>query len=296
MAELWLKGNSLVSEKEWEEIIESLKSGRIIRDKEKAKKELRRVLVRAIERRLPEKRFGILFSGGVDSSLIAAISRKAGKRFICYSVGFQEEKMKEPEDITEAKKVASKLGFELRYKIYGLREVGKIVEKVVKILRPAGKDDVVNVGVGAVELAAMELAKEDKISYFLGGLGSEEIFAGYERHKVKDVNQECWRGLKGMWSRDLVRDFTLGKEMKAVLRTPFLDRELIELAMEIPGKWKIDKDRKKIILREVAEEFLGEFAWRKKKAAQYGSGFDKAVSKLAKKEGFRLKKDYLEKI
>jgi len=81
-----------------------------------------------------------------------------------------------------------------------------------------------------------------------------------------------------------------------VVGTPFLDEELINYAMKLPGKWKLTKKEKKIILREVAEEFLGEFAWRKKKAAQYGSCFDKAISKIAKKNGFKLKKEWLDSI
>ena len=61
-------------------------------------------------------------------------------------------------------------------------------------------------------------------------------------------------------------------------------------------EWKLTKEYKKVILREVAEEFLGEFAWRKKKAAQYGSCFDKAISKLAKKEGYEKKSDWLKSL
>jgi asparagine synthase (glutamine-hydrolysing) len=59
--------------------------------------------------------------------------------------------------------------------------------------------------------------------------------------------------------------------------------------------YKMDKNNNKIILREIAEE-LGlkkEFAWRKKKAAQYGSNFIKGMDKLAKRNGFNYKKDYL---
>jgi asparagine synthase (glutamine-hydrolysing) len=41
---------------------------------------------------------------------------------------------------------------------------------------------------------------------------------------------------------------------------------------------------------------LGEMAWRKKKAAQYGSCFDKAISKLTKKNKFQFKKNYLESL
>ena len=128
-------------------------------------------------------------------------------------------------------------------------------------------------------------------------MGSEEIFAGYERHnQAENIQEECWQGLKLMWSRDLVRDFNLAKELNIKIKTPFLDKELIEYAMKLPAEWKIVREKKKVILREVAEEFLGEFAWRKKKAAQYGSCFDKAIAKLAKKNGFKLKKDWLDSL
>ena len=294
MEELWLKGKDLVPEEEWVEAISSLRSEDVVSNKEDAKRVLREKLMGAVESRLPGEKFGILFSGGVDSSLIAAICKKLGKGFTCYVVGFQDEETKEPEDIIEAKKVAERLGFELRHMVFDLKEAEEIIKGAVKILKKVGKADVVNVGVGAVVLAAVGLGKEEGVDYFLGGLGSEEIFAGYERHdKAEEINKECWSGLNGMWSRDLVRDFNLAKELEIVVRTPFLDKELIEYAMKLPEGWKIVEEKKKVILREVAEEFLGEFAWRKKKAAQYGSCFDKAISKLARKNGFKFKKDYL---
>ncbi|MBR9683363.1 hypothetical protein GOV03_02375 [Candidatus Woesearchaeota archaeon] len=293
MKELWLKGKRLIPETEWMEEITSLKS----KEQIKGKGELRKKLISAIEDRIPHKKFGIFFSGGVDSSLIAAVCKKAEADFVCYTVGFQDDVTKEPEDIIEAKKVASELGLNLKYKIFDLKEAEKIIKKTITTLKPVNKTDVVNIGVGAVVLAAISLGKEDNIDYFLGGLGSEEIFAGYERHNgVKDVNQECWTGLKAMWGRDLVRDFNLSKELKVTVRTPFLDSELIKCAMKLSGEEKINDKGNKVILREIAEEFLGSFAWRKKKAAQYGSCFDKAIEKLAKKDGFKFKKEWLNKI
>lgn len=294
MDELWGKSGNLIDKREWGKLIDSLKGDAIVSNKEEATLILKERFISAVKERLPEERFGILFSGGVDSSLIAAVCKELGGNFTCYSVGFQDE-TKEPEDITEAKKVAEELGIELRYKIFNLEEAKEIIKRTVNILKEVGKTDVVNVGVGSVVLAATELAKEDRIKYLFSGLGSEEIFAGYERHgKAKDAHEECWSGLKNMWNRDLVRDFTLSKELGVIIRTPFLDKDLIEYAMQIPAKWKISENEKKIILREVAEEFLGKFAWRKKKAAQYGSCFDKAISKLARKEGFKLKKDWID--
>ena len=299
MEEIWLEKKKLVKRPKWIKAIEKLKSKIKISDKNLAKAILKEKLLSAIKDRVPKKKsknkYGIFFSGGVDSSFIAAVCSQFNPHFVCYAVGFQDQATKAPEDVQEAQKVARKLSFDLKFRIYNLAEAEKIIQKTVKILKPVKKVDVINVGVGAVIVAARELARKDKINYFFSGLGSEEIFAGYERHtKAKNVNRECWQGLKHIWDRDLVRDFTLGKALKMTLKTPFLDSELIKTAM--PGEWKINEVEKKIILREIAEEFLGEFAWRKKKAAQYGSCFDKAIGKLAKQHGFEFKKDYLESL
>ncbi len=86
--------------------------------------------------------------------------------------------------------------------------------------------------------------------------------------------------------------------MKISFLTPFLDEGLIIAAMGIPAKYKISGTEKKLILRETAAG-MGlpmETAFRKKLAAQYGSGFDKAIEKLATKNGFRHKRDYLASI
>ena len=294
MQEIWLKDNQLIPKEEWGQLVDSLKHKKLIHDKEQAKATLKEKLIKSIRVRIPQEKFGILFSGGVDSSLIAAICKLNNANFVCYTVGFQDG-TKMPDDVVEAKKVAEKLGLKLQAKILNLDEFEEIVKKTVKILHP--KRDIVSIGVGAVEVAAIEMGITQNINIFFGGLGSEEIFAGYERHdQAKDINEECWQGLKKMWDRDLVRDFQIAEQLEIVAKTPFLDKDLVEYSMMLPGTWKIVNDKKKVILREVAEEFLGEFAWRKKKAAQYGSCFDKAIAKLAKKHGFQFKKDYLESL
>lgn len=294
MPEIWEKEGGLIPAKEWDRLIESFKTKKEIITKTAAKEKLRDLIISSIKKRIPAKTFGILFSGGVDSSLIAALCKKEQANFICYTVGFQDKLTKEPEDIAEAKQVAKKLGFNLKYKIYDLKEAKEVITNTVEILKKVNKIDPVNVGVGVVVLAAITLAKKQGIDYFMSGLGSEELFAGYERHsKVVDVNEECWHGLREIWGRDLVRDFYLAKALNVKIKTPFLDEELIKFAMSLPGEWKLDEKEKKIILREVAQELLGEFAWRKKKAAQYGSGFDKAMIKLAKKEGYDKKSEWL---
>ncbi len=288
-----IENGELASKAKWEKYVNSLKAvtASTYGNKKHLKKILKQKLTGAIARRLPRKRFGILFSGGVDSSTIAFIAKKLGGNFICYSAGTEGSK-----DVEAARKVAKKLKLRLRYKIYALTEAEKIIKKAVAVV---GEANVVNVGVASVEIAAAAIAGKDKIKTLFSGLGSEEIFAGYQRHELaKDANKECWNGLKNMWQRDFIRDYKVATAFKINFLTPFLDKELIIAAMKVPAEYKISGSEKKIILREAAAE-LGlpkQFAFRKKLAAQYGSGFDKAIEKLARKNGFRYKKDYLESL
>lgn len=276
-----LKNNKLISEKNWIKHINNLKEN-------KEKLDFKKEFTNAIKKRLPKARFGILFSGGIDSTLIAFICRKLKKDFTCYAVGLENSP-----DIISAEQVAKKYNFRLKKKIISLKDAEKTIKAVVKLVGP----DTMKVGVGSVVYQGIKLAKQDKINFLFSGLGSEEIFAGYERHSLsKDINKECWSGLKEMHKRDFQRDFAIAKKLKVKFLTPFLDPEVIISAMSIPGKEKIKKGYKKYILRKYSEQLGLKEAWRKKKAAQYGSYFDKAIKKLAKRKGFKYKKDYLKSL
>jgi len=284
--ETYFKNNNLIEEKKWFEFVESLRTEK---PKEVSLDELKDAFIDAVKKRIPKERFGIFFSGGIDSSLVALVCKNLGYNFTCYTVGFKTRAMEMPEDILWAQKVAHSLNLNLVVKTFDEKQAGEIIKKVVKIVEP----NVVNVGVGSVIYAVAKIAKE---KVFFSGLGSEEIFAGYERHaKAEDVQEECWKGLKAMWKRDLLRDVNLARYLGIEIRTPFLDKELIKFAMQIPIEKKIDKINQKIIIRKLAED-LGlaeEFSWRKKKAAQYGSKFDRAIKKLAEKHKFKYKSEYL---
>lgn len=275
MIEKFEKGE-LFSENDWKEHVDQLSK----KVKPTNKKQVEEAIIKAIKKRIPNEKFGVFLSGGVDSSLIAFVLNKLGADFTCYSVGIKESK-----DLEGAREFTKQFDLAWKYKVFSFEEIEEIARKTKKIFE---KPDVVNVGVGSVVYACAEVAKKDGVTLFFGGLGSEEIFAGYQRHeKVEDVNAECWQGLKSMYQRDLTRDYALAKELGIRVLCPFLDDELIISAMGIPGEEKIKKGHKKAILREIAEE-LGlphEIAWREKRAAQYGSGFDKAFDKLAKHKG-----------
>ena len=280
------------------EYARSIKTGSYsLADKSEIIPELQKHLECAVSKRLrDDETAAIAFSGGLDSSLIALIASKDVKDIMLLAVGFENS-----QDIEYARKIAEFYNWNLQLKIISLLEAEDILKKVIGILKTA---DIVKVGVGCVVYAVLDLARQNNIKTVLGGLGAEEIFAGYDRHRKKHlenpeaVHEECWHGLENIYAQDLERDSAIAEHFKIRLLAPFLDDGLIKFAMKIDPKLKVSHNDKKIILKEAALS-LGlekEFAFRKKKAAQYGSYFHQAIGKLAKKNGFKYKKYYLKSL
>ncbi|MBI2208275.1 asparagine synthase C-terminal domain-containing protein [Candidatus Woesearchaeota archaeon] len=298
--ELFINNGNLIGKDEWKKKIDAIETdfNSLETNKERAKRKLMDAIQDALLSRTKNLgRFGVLFSGGVDSTLLAFLCKKNNLNFTCYTIGLENS-----QDIEYAKAIAEKYELDLKHKILSLEEFENVIKDTIKIL---GSYEIVWVSVGSVLYATARLALQDNIKILFGGLGTEEIFAGYQRHEeaLKDndfeaLHKECWSGLKNMWQRDLLRDFKIAKNLGVELRTPYMDEGLIKTAMSVHPMYKLDKGQKKIILREVAEDFGldKEFASRKKKAAQYGSNFIKGIDKLAKKNGFSAKKEYLQSL
>lgn len=272
------------------ELYSELENIELISDKSIIIPKLSELLINAVKKRVKGK-VGIAFSGGVDSTLMAFICSKLNIDFVLYNVGVTGAA-----DLEWAKKIADYYKWNLKQIEIDIKKAEETIQKVVKIIPDPS---VVKVGVACPELLVLEEAKKDKCDVVLGGLGSEEIFAGYDRHlKAKDKHNECWNGLKGIYEKDLSRDLAVIESVEINVACPYLDKELVKFAMTIDPILKINDKEKKIILREAAV-YIGlnkEFACRPKKAAQYGSNFDKVISKLTKKNGFEFKKDYLESL
>ncbi len=267
----------------------------------------------SLKRKISEKtegvNFGVLLSGGVDSSIIAKICKDLGKDFRCFCVGIKGSK-----DIFYAQKVSDYFNLDLVVKEYSLDEVELLLKEVIDVLpTPSIEEDnyieyIVKLTVSAVNLGSMRLGSE---KLFLSGIGAEELFAGYERHskavsgggtwrgiKIENLKHESIMGLKRMYNLVFERDKLISSYISKSLLAPYLADDVIIQAMSMRNSQKIDSLSNKKILRNIALD-LGipkEFSNRKKKGAQYGSGFDKAILKLAKKKGFKLKKRYIESL
>ncbi len=269
----------------WKKNINKLRSEIVPTTKENLKK----VLIDSVNKLIPNEKFGVLLSGGIDSSLIACICKKKTDDFICYSVG-----LKGSPDIKAAELLAEKFNLNLKVQIINAEEVPKLLKEVKSILN---NPDIVDIGVGCVDLAAGKLAKEDNINFIFSGLGSDELLAGYDSFlKADNIENEAWKRITHV-DKDLKRGLALANKLKIKVLFPFLERHVIKIAMGLPSDLKLKDDIKKYVLRLIAEE-LGlpdEIAWRKKKAAQYGSNIDKIITKLAKKNKM-YKKEFIDSL
>ncbi|MBN2487594.1 MAG: diphthine--ammonia ligase [Methanosarcinaceae archaeon] len=257
--------------------------------------DVRELITDAVSIRIPDEPFGVLFSGGVDSSIIAYLCKELGKRpgvdFTCYTAGFKGTD--QSPDIQYAKKVAETFGLTLRIKEIDLEEVEEHLKAVVPLIEDT---NVPKVGVALTMYVACLAAREDGIRVMFSGSGADELLAGYDRHRRStDINRDCYADILKIYEKNTYRDDVVSMNNNIELRVPYLDKRVVDYCLKIPPQYKIDFEENKIIQRMVGED-IGmpqEFAQRRKQAAQYGSRFDRAIAKLAKKAGCRTKSEYL---
>ncbi|WP_167880940.1 asparagine synthase [Methanococcoides sp. AM1] len=257
--------------------------------------ELLKLLKDAVSVRVPDEDFGVMFSAGIDSTILASICKdvaeEKGVSVTCYTVGLSGNTSSP--DIICAKKIASELGFELKVHEIDLGTVEEYLKVVVPLIEDAS---VPKTGVAMTMYAASVAAKEDGINVLFAGAGADELFAGYNRYKQSgNINQDCLKDILEMHEVNTYRDDTVASFTGITLRLPYLDERFVEYSLAIPDKFKMCDDMNKVILRRVGEELgLPEIITkRSKKAAQYGSRFDQALKKLAKSSGFNSKTDYI---
>ncbi|MDO5810851.1 MAG: asparagine synthetase B [Methanobrevibacter sp.] len=232
---------------------------------------------------------GVIFSGGVDSSYIALLLKEisdiTGLKITLYAVG------RENSHDLEAAKYASKF-LNLELKTFEITEE-MIRQALPSVVSAIGDDNLMKIGVGLTTYFATRMVAEDNIKVAFSGQGADELFGGYKRYLESFVNDtlnyDIREDMSNMYHVNLERDDACSMLNGVELRLPFLDKNLVELALNIPDNKKIvsmHDDMRKSILRKLAfEEGLDyEIAYRPKKAAQYGTGIDKILRKKILKD------------
>lgn len=260
---------------------------------------LRDDLYSAVEKRVNNiSNIGLIFSGGVDSTILAVLLKQIAEKrnnndnsiplnIKLYSVGVENS-----QDIKFSKEIAEELDLPIKTIII---DETTVKESIKPVLTAIEDDNLMKLGVGMTIYLAAKAMKEDNIKVALSGQGADELFGGYNRYlkhfeenSLFDayfaLDEEIYHDIANMYHVNLERDDAVSMANGVELRVPFLDMDIIDLALDIPGIYKIKDNEdilRKHILRDVAKSIgvPDYIADRPKKAAQYGSGINKILKK-----------------
>jgi len=252
------------------------------------KKQLKQALENAVHRQLmSDVPYGVLLSGGLDSSIIAAVVRKYAQRRIessdmkeawwpqvhSFSIG-----LKGSPDLEAAKKVADHIGSVHHSFVYTVQEGLDAVKDVIYHLETY---DVTTIRAATPMYLMSRKIRSMGVKMVLSGEGADEVFGGYlyfhKAPNAKALHEETVRKLSQLHMFDCLR---ANKSMAAwgvEARVPFLDKEFLDVAMRINPEDKLVKDGKmeKHILRELFADYLPEeIAWRQKEQFSDGVGYN----------------------
>ena len=257
-------------------------------DEEASWRELRLVLEDAVRKwMVADVEVGSFLSGGLDSSIVAAIAaRTSPQRLKTFSVGVEGSP-----DLVAARMVAEHIGSEHYERAFTADDVAHVLGDVIYHLESA---DVDLVRSALPTLFVAKLARSH-VKAVLTGEGADELFAGYAYHAAyvdspRELADELTRSLGTMHNINLQRvdRITMAEGLEA--RTPFLDRDLIDFAQSIPATMKLRRTdpgavdstgeiTEKWILRKACEDLLpAHLVWRKKAQFDEGSGTVDALS------------------
>lgn len=257
-------------------------------------------------RRACEKRVGVVYSSGIDSSLIAFLASKHCE-VAAYCVGG-----KNSEDLKYARELEAQMGFALTAIDIDEAKVEEMLPRLIKIV---GTCEPLKVSVGVPLYFAAREAKKDKLSVVLSGQGGDELFGGYNRylaHAAKGDSQALGMAMKkdadNAYADNLDRDIAIFSAFGIELRFPYMDQKFAEYAQGLSTDSKIfevkgleefsctdelngKKFIRKYVLRRVASRsgLPKAILDRKKKAAQYGSESEKLIERIAKAKGYKKK-------
>lgn len=233
-------------------------------------KEVRRVIEEAASKIFHE---AILFSGGLDSSIVACLNSKA----TCITVSLGRR----AEDLGYADYLAKKIPLRQIHRFVDEDEAIESIPEVIRILKsfdPALPNDL-------AAYFGIEKAKQLGLRSIATGDGSDELFGGYS----------FMAGLGNLdgYIRRVARNMVfssngIGKALGLKIVQPFLDPMVRQAALKIPARFKVKRDIRgkwgKWILRKAFEGILPKrIAWQTKRPLEVGSGMTRLRKILEKR-------------
>ena len=230
--------------------------------------------------------YGVLLSGGLDSSVVSAIAKKFASRRVetdgqkeawwpqlhSFAIG-----LKGAPDLVKAREVADFIGTVHHEINYTIQEGLDAVRDVIYFIETY---DVTTVRASTPMYLLARVIKSMGIKMVLSGEGADEVFGGYLYfHKAPDArafHEETVRKLSKLYMYDCLRANKSLAAWGVEGRVPFLDKEFLDVAMRIDPQYKMcpGKTIEKKIVREAFSDMLPEsVVWRQKEQFSDGVGY-----------------------
>jgi asparagine synthase (glutamine-hydrolysing) len=248
---------------------------------------LRAGLEAAVHRQLmSDVPYGVLLSGGLDSSITSAIAKKYAAmrieaddateawwpRLHSFSVGLEGSP-----DLAAARKVAAHIGTVHHEVKFTIQEGLDAIRDVIYQLETY---DITTVRASTPMYLMARVIKSMGIKMVLSGEGADELFGGYLYfHKApgpREFHEETVRKLEKLHLYDCLRANKSLAAWGIEGRVPFLDKEFMDIAMRLNPRDKMIKEGRmeKWVLRKAFEDYLPEsVAWRQKEQFSDGVGY-----------------------
>jgi len=258
-----------------------------VKDNDASVEAIRDALESAVKRQLmSDVPYGVLLSGGLDSSVISAIAEKYSEmrieddsqtkaywpRLHSFAVGLEGAP-----DLAKARLVADHIGTVHHEINYTIQEGLDAIRDVIYYIETY---DVTTVRASTPMYLLARVIKSMGIKMVLSGEGADEIFGGYLYfHKAptaKDFHEETVRKLSKLHLYDCLRANKSLSAWGVEGRVPFLDKEFLDVAMRTNPKAKMCPGQtieKKIVREAFAELLPEEVAWRQKEQFSDGVGY-----------------------
>lgn len=257
-----------------------------------SKQELREAFERAVHRQLmTDVPYGVLLSGGLDSSLVAAVAARFARKRVeeddqseawwprlhSFAIG-----LKGSPDLAAAEVAAQSLGTVHHGFEYTFEEG---LDALPEVIRHIETYDVTTIRASTPMYLLARRIKAMGVKMVLSGEGSDEIFGGYlyfhKAPNAREFHEELVRKLDALYNYDCLR---ANKSMMAwgvEPRVPFLDVEFLDAAMKFDAQHKMtglradgSKRIEKAVLREAFEGYLPDsILWRQKEQFSDGVGY-----------------------
>lgn len=232
--------------------------------------ELRTSLIKAVKSRVNTNLpIGVIFSGGLDSSIVLSQAIKFHRNVTAFTVGSENS-----DDV----KIASRYCTEhnIKHVIINLSKntfTPEDIKEAIVCSELTEYGDIIN---AVISMKLFQEISKHNIKIVLGGDGSDELFGGYDmyqRNNEKSVQKLFIHKLMNLHRTELQRVDRCSMAHGVEVRVPFLDGHLVHLALSIPKEWKIFNGIEKWCLREAFQQELPNYIIeRRKNPLSHSSG------------------------